>query len=1047
MGIRGVIFGVWISFYFVNYVQGQVISGNILQILQRTTGFSKFAQLVTRAQLTKFYESPTTMTVFAFNDTAYNQLPYRERNVIDSYNVTELKDYIKFCTIPGNRIATTFIQNNQYVRSSSSNGDRLFFSRVQRIDTTAGLTYALKYYVNGVEISDGSYRDISATNGVVHGLNGVMRKTSQKTTYGWIQNPEDTAQQFTRFLDLMSYLYVMDPINDISSPDKIITLFVPSDNAMQKIPTTQLDRLKNDSKELQRIIQAHYVPNQAIFTNCISHNEGVTNANGETLTFLQPFGYNVYVNSGGVSADITEGNVTVTNGVVHVVDQLLGFVYNNIREQIQREGTKFEQLINRGTETVRNALLQPSGITVFLPLDSAFQKFSNIPWVNLTSNQTLVDMVLRLHILQPKSAIISSLSEMSGYESRQYRKTMYNSERVTIYNERNETWVQGSDVKARVIGPDIQTINGWIHIIDSVLGIPYLDLPMLICHDVWLLRTYDYMRRVGLKNYLTDRRFTAEKCSFELYGYPPNYRSAMFTNQGPTCPTYCSQAEYKNQYPCNTAQCQTNTGWSTTCPTYCAQVNYQNQYPCNTAICTNSNIGGVTTCPTYCSQSQYANQYPCNSAICTSGFNCPAYCSQPQYANSQQCLTCDGGSISQCQYMIYCSDPSNANKSPCNTYPCNMLNGTSDYDMGCCGTTSVACEFTVFVPNSSAIDYFSLSLNGIRVMRDTPRFQYLFKRLIVPGRIYLEKLGNGNHQIKVLNGETISLTKTNDREVRIYFGGASANVIHMDEGATNGVIHIIDQLLFVQEDLTRNIKTPSEVVVEEEKMRKGFCYNDTQKLGIHINCHFNSTRVVIEEDSSDTKNCQNSHNSQKERVTCVVGGYDETYNMLEFILTSNDSEHAGKSILVNTTCENGTDQSKNITLYPCFSCFTANVRQNGTHAFFMCKHSFFNVSKQISIIDTADGVPMETCRWNDSTSTTECNIQNHGHPLGIDGFIAKYTPGRVFLCSMDRQSTEMILEGGSLTSGQEGQYVCCGVDTVIYVTLIWSIFKSFRFIY
>lgn len=47
----------------------------------------------------------------------------------------------------------------------------------------------------------------------------------------------------------------------------------------------------------------------------------------------------MYVNSDGVSAAIIEGNITVSNGVVHVVDQLLGFVYNNIREQIQQEST------------------------------------------------------------------------------------------------------------------------------------------------------------------------------------------------------------------------------------------------------------------------------------------------------------------------------------------------------------------------------------------------------------------------------------------------------------------------------------------------------------------------------------------------------------------------------------------------------------------------------------------------------------------------------------------------------------------------------------
>ena len=51
-----------------------------------------------RAKLRRLFESQTTLTLFAFNDTAYNNLPYQERNIIDSYSETDLADYIKFCT-------------------------------------------------------------------------------------------------------------------------------------------------------------------------------------------------------------------------------------------------------------------------------------------------------------------------------------------------------------------------------------------------------------------------------------------------------------------------------------------------------------------------------------------------------------------------------------------------------------------------------------------------------------------------------------------------------------------------------------------------------------------------------------------------------------------------------------------------------------------------------------------------------------------------------------------------------------------------------------
>jgi hypothetical protein len=47
--------------------------------------------------------------------------------------------------------------------------------------------------------------------------------------------------------------------------------------------------------------------------------------------------YTVYVNSGGVTSEITMGNITVNTGVIHVCDTLLGYVYNTVRQQIAED--------------------------------------------------------------------------------------------------------------------------------------------------------------------------------------------------------------------------------------------------------------------------------------------------------------------------------------------------------------------------------------------------------------------------------------------------------------------------------------------------------------------------------------------------------------------------------------------------------------------------------------------------------------------------------------------------------------------------------------
>jgi hypothetical protein len=45
----------------------------------------------------------------------------------------------------------------------------------------------------------------------------------------------------------------------------------------------------------------------------------------------------VYVSSGGVTSEITMGNITVNNGVIHVCDTLLGYVYYTVRQQIAED--------------------------------------------------------------------------------------------------------------------------------------------------------------------------------------------------------------------------------------------------------------------------------------------------------------------------------------------------------------------------------------------------------------------------------------------------------------------------------------------------------------------------------------------------------------------------------------------------------------------------------------------------------------------------------------------------------------------------------------
>ena len=53
----------------------------------------------------------------------------------------------------------------------------------------------------------------------------------------------------------------------------------------------------------------------------------------------------------------------------------------------------FDQLINRASEETRKALVDQTGVNVFVPTSEAFSKIYNVPWVNLNYDIALIDKV------------------------------------------------------------------------------------------------------------------------------------------------------------------------------------------------------------------------------------------------------------------------------------------------------------------------------------------------------------------------------------------------------------------------------------------------------------------------------------------------------------------------------------------------------------------------------------------------------------------------------------------------------------------------------
>ncbi|KAK3758831.1 hypothetical protein RRG08_036271 [Elysia crispata] len=662
---------------------------------------SQFKAIIEAANLQQRYKSPSPLTLFVFVDAAYNRLPpYMVTNLYDrsSANNGGANEYVSSFTVDGVIETSSFSKATPYPTWSVKSRKLFLNMRNLRVGNTAsGQAGPTKYFANGAMIVQ---PNIQAGQHVIHILDRVLPLPLFETVLAYVSgyNPDKKIYKFFElFMSKLSVAPQEDSINNYQRQVRSVlvnlaqpvTFFLPSDRAVERIPEGKKGELLGNPKKLLRIITLHIVPKQALYTSLVNHNEQFnTQYNSGRVVFRKNFDREAVYVSGAlrqgstVTARVSSPNITVLNGVVHHIDEVLGFVYKTVMQEISLDPvtTNFEQLIKRARIDLQQTLGASNGVYVFAPTTEAMQAILNID-DNYINDQALINMVLERSILQPDQ-FISLTDHSGGYESFNIAKSRYNSEIIKIYSAGNDTWVEGGYVKARVVKPDIGCINGVVHQIDAVFGIPTRDLPHTIFCEDWLQSTYIQLKFVGLDNYMRDTQ--------------------LMRNQA-----------------------------------------------------------------------------------CKFSANTPAGNAVPNTGN-----------------RIRDTDLSSSS--------------TSTIYQDLCGYTVHRCEFTFFVPNGTAIDNFQRTTYGKTIMQNRKRWRWILRRLLTFREvIYLDRMAPGSQRVMysdngdevVLRTDSRSNIPSAQRTAYIKFESVEAKVIHSDIGATNGVMHIIDSVLFVLDDLTRDVSS------------------------------------------------------------------------------------------------------------------------------------------------------------------------------------------------------------------------------------------------
>jgi uncharacterized surface protein with fasciclin (FAS1) repeats len=263
----------------------------------------------------------------------------------------------------------------------------------------------------------------------------------------------DTAVAAGSFKTLAAALKAADLVDALKGKGPF-TVFAPTDEAFAKLPAGTVETLlKPENKaKLQSILKFHVVSGEVLAKDV--KTGAVATLDGQRAELKVADGKVTIEN-----ATVTATDVQASNGVIHVIDSVILPSDKNIVQTAVAAGS-FKTLARllEQAELV-DALSGPGPFTVFAPTDEAFAKLpkETVDSLLKPENKDKLAAILKFHVV---SGRVFSDAAAKGATV----KTL-NGQEVSTKSEGGKVLVQN----ATVTTADIDTSNGVIHVIDSVI--------------------------------------------------------------------------------------------------------------------------------------------------------------------------------------------------------------------------------------------------------------------------------------------------------------------------------------------------------------------------------------------------------------------------------------------------------------------------------------------------------------------------------------------------------------------------------------------------
>ncbi|QDK78050.1 fasciclin domain-containing protein [Spirosoma sp. KCTC 42546] len=271
--------------------------------------------------------------------------------------------------------------------------------------------------------------------------------------------------QFSLFRLAMGYAGVGDALKSGN-----LTLFAPTDAAFQAAGLATEEAIRATPRDqLRTMLMYHVLYGRSASSAIPAGQNSVITANKAAAFVTKTTDGSIYINS----AKLTQTDIAVANGYIHVIDRVLIPGTGNLLTTIQTNPnlTFLAAAIKRvgsSNPTLLATLDNVSAtnpVTVFAPNDAAFKAdkvYNTLAAIESANVQTLTNTLL-YHVL---SGVKFSTQFQSGSVA-----TLLSGNTVTLTVAPNQLTVKGNknSTSAFVKQADLTATNGVIHIIDQVL--------------------------------------------------------------------------------------------------------------------------------------------------------------------------------------------------------------------------------------------------------------------------------------------------------------------------------------------------------------------------------------------------------------------------------------------------------------------------------------------------------------------------------------------------------------------------------------------------